>query len=197
MPVPTVVTDLSATAASNSPASNESPGDGDNHIQTAYAFIKQSYDGTLTNLFRVNSDGVPYGTAIHNPAGTLTGTTNQLVCSGTYTPTLTNTTNVASSTANAGQWIRVGNVVHVAGSVAINPTSASALTEIEISLPIASNIAGAANLRGTAVRVSSGAQYIAGVVFGDAAADTASLQFYCDSDAGDATWSYTFSYVIL
>lgn len=45
MPVPTLITDLSATAASNSPSGSEAPTEGDNHLRTAYAFIKQLYDG--------------------------------------------------------------------------------------------------------------------------------------------------------
>lgn len=45
MPVPTLITDLSATAASNSPSGSEAPTEGDNHLRTAYAFIRQLYDG--------------------------------------------------------------------------------------------------------------------------------------------------------
>lgn len=45
MPVPSAITDLSATAASNSPSGSEAPTEGDNHLRTAYAFIKQLYDG--------------------------------------------------------------------------------------------------------------------------------------------------------
>jgi hypothetical protein len=45
MPVPSLITDLSATAASNSPSGSEAPTEGDNHLRTAYAFIKQLYDG--------------------------------------------------------------------------------------------------------------------------------------------------------
>ncbi len=43
-----------------------------------------------------------YGTAIHNNAEAITGTTNQYIASGTYTPTLSNTTNVDASTALNG-----------------------------------------------------------------------------------------------
>lgn len=45
MPVPSLITDLSATAASNSPSGSEAPVEGDNHLRAAYAFIRQLYDG--------------------------------------------------------------------------------------------------------------------------------------------------------
>ena len=45
MPVPSLITDLSPTAASNSPSGSEAPVEGDNHLRTAYAFIRQLYDG--------------------------------------------------------------------------------------------------------------------------------------------------------
>ena len=70
-----------------------------------------------------------------NPTGTIT--------SGTYTPTITNTTNVASSTAYSTQYLRVGNTVTVSGMVNVDVTAGTTLTEIGISLPVASDFANA------------------------------------------------------
>jgi hypothetical protein len=44
MPVPTVITDLSATAASNSPAGSESVTTTDDYLRTQGSFIRQVYD---------------------------------------------------------------------------------------------------------------------------------------------------------
>lgn len=60
------------------------------------------------------------------------------VFSGTYTPTLTNVTNLADSTAYACQYLRVGDVVTVSGAVAMDATAAGAV-ELRVSLPIASD----------------------------------------------------------
>lgn len=60
----------------------------------------------------------------------------QGVYSGTYTPTLTGVTNVSASTPNLCQFMRVGNVVTVSGSLAVTP-SATGATKLGISLPIA------------------------------------------------------------
>lgn len=109
--------------------------------------------GTVQRLV-VTNDGRLYGTALHNNAGAMTGITNQYIGSGTYTPTLTNVTNLAGSTASVMHWIRVGNVVTVAGQIGIDPTAAGAI-ELGISLPIASDFGAALRASGTAVAAAS------------------------------------------
>ena len=71
-----------------------------------------------------------------------------LALSGTYTPTLTNVTNVSASTAYPCQWMRVGNVVTVSGRVRITATGVGA-AELGISLPVASNFANEYEAAGT------------------------------------------------
>jgi hypothetical protein len=98
---------------------------------------------TLTvsgGALKVFSDGRVSGNKLHN-IGTVTGTTDQFIASGTYNPTITAITNVSSSGINGPfKWTRVGNVVNVSGSVLIiATTAASTATFFDISLPIASN----------------------------------------------------------
>lgn len=59
--------------------------------------------------------------------------------SGTYTPTLTNITNITSSTPSVWTWLRDGNAVTVSGSLDFQQT-ANGSFEIQATLPIASNI---------------------------------------------------------
>jgi hypothetical protein len=54
MPTPTVITDLSSTAASNFPAGSDAPSTIDDTLRAHGAFIRQGYDG---------SNGVGYRTA--------------------------------------------------------------------------------------------------------------------------------------
>ncbi|WP_052757283.1 hyaluronate lyase N-terminal domain-containing protein [Sphingobium chungbukense] len=61
-----------------------------------------------------------------------------VLASGTYTPTLTNVTNVSGSTAYQCRYTRIGDVVRVSGRVDVDPT-AGGTVELGISLPIASN----------------------------------------------------------
>jgi hypothetical protein len=48
MPVPSSITDLSTTPASNSPAGSETPSSVDDYLRTTYAFIKQLSNGANT-----------------------------------------------------------------------------------------------------------------------------------------------------
>ena len=93
---------------------------------------------TITERLHITEDGRLYGTALHNNSGAVTGTTNQYILSGTFTPTATHVTNVAATTVRLARWIRVGNVVHVAGEIEVDPT-ATGLVVFDVDIPIASN----------------------------------------------------------
>jgi hypothetical protein len=117
--------------------------------------------------------------------------------SGQYTPTLTNTTNVAASTANSSvTYIRIGDVVTVSGTVNIDPTSASTQTSLGISLPIASNFVSLAQLAGIANRSSGALATLAASITADATNDRASLTFLNDTDVADRTWTFQFQYIV-
>jgi len=77
--------------------------------------------------------------------GTL-GATNLL--SGTYTPTLTNSTNVAGSTAAVCNYARIGNFVTVSGTLKIDPTIAGSMV-LYMSLPVASDLTALSQCAGT------------------------------------------------
>lgn len=68
----------------------------------------------------------------------------------TYTPALTNVTNVAASTAFLCQWVQIGDMVTVSGRVDIDPT-ALGFIELGMTLPVASNFASGLECGGTAV----------------------------------------------
>jgi hypothetical protein len=80
---------------------------------------------------------------------------------GIYTPTLTNVTNINSSTAYACQFMRVGNVVTVSGKVRFNCNTAAA-AQIDLSLPVASNFTAEEQCAGTASSedVADGPMYV-------------------------------------
>lgn len=80
------------------------------------------------------------------------------VTSGTYTPTLTNGTNVASSTAYTWRYQRVGDQVFLSGSISITATTNAISTELGISLPISSNFTDSRNVSGAVVIVTDSNQ---------------------------------------
>lgn len=163
---------------------------------TAVTFV------TIANSVVVTGDGRLYGVALHNNANPVTGTTNQYVASGTYTPTLTNAANITSS-SNASlpsQWTRVGNVVTVTGAVNITPTLSSGpgvATELRLSLPIPSTFTAASHAAGTANGAQGGTNAPGATISANLAAPTiASLQFFCTA-TNTHGYFYSFTYVVL
>lgn len=87
---------------------------------------------------------------------------------GPFTPTITNGTNVASSTARICRMIMMGNIVFCSGHVTIDPTAA-AQTDWYMSLPIPSNFTSAYDASGTFTSLSGVG--ITGIIFADAVND--------------------------
>jgi hypothetical protein len=173
------------------------PSSGVGLTQTGFAGSDTAiFNGGTSGSFRVNTTGVPYGTSLHNNAGAVTGTTNQYVCSGTYTPTLTNGANVDASTAYVGQWIRVGNVVTVSGRVDVDPTTAGVLTTLGMSFPIASAITLVTQAAGSAANDGSFNSVRTAAMFGDAANDRVTFQLFTDTPVNEA-YFYHYTYVIV
>jgi hypothetical protein len=113
------------------------------------------------------------------------------VFSGTYTPTLTNVTNVTSSTALTNiTYFRVGNAVTVSGQVNINATATGAV-EFGVSLPVASNFSASQQAGG-----ASGSPVGAGYISADATNDRLSLK-YTASATGTQAHFFTATYQVL
>jgi hypothetical protein len=127
---------------------------------------------------------------------TLPAATDGNIFSGTYTPTLTNTTNIAASTAYVTGYFRVGNMVTVAGRVNIDPTAASTASELRISLPIASNFANNQNLGGVGAIATGVAEVSSGGILADATNDEARFLFTSGGTAA-RDYYFTFSYQVL
>jgi len=122
-----------------------------------------------------------------------TVTTNLIPGGGIYTPTLTNSTNVAASTSYSNtMWRREGNVVYVAGRLEITPTAAaSANTELGISIPIASNFTGTTDAAGTA----SSSFGLVACIFSDATNDRVTLRFPSPNTSNNIL-SFNFQYSV-
>jgi hypothetical protein len=133
------------------------------------------------------------------PVATTNGrlTDGLTLASGTYTPTLTGVTNVASTTAFTCQYMRVGNTVTVSGKVTITPTSNNTLTVLGVSLPIASNFAAEENCGGLAhtLNNTTNAQHGASI-YADATNDRATFNYYETNGVAD-DFTFTFTYRII
>ncbi len=115
-----------------------------------------------------------------------------VTASGTYTPTLTNVTNLDASTAYACQYLQVGPTVTVSGRVDVDPTAA-AQWRLGISLPVASNFAAEENCGGTAFNPSNSG---GAAIRGDATNDRAEMAVTAVSTANHSMF-FTFTYRII
>lgn len=158
-------------------------------------FKTMSAGATASERLRVTSDGRIYGTALHNNSGSVTGTTNQYICSGTYTPTLTSVTNVASSLAYECMYTRVGNVVSVSGKVSITPTASGTDTSLGMSLPIASDFVNDYSCAGAAYNRDVNRD-VGCAIIGDATNNRAEFVLK-PSTTNIRLYYFTFSYIVL
>jgi hypothetical protein len=113
------------------------------------------------------------------------------VASGTFTPTLYNVANLDASTAFTCQYLRVGSMVTVSGKVDIDPTTTLTLTQLGMSLPIASNFATAQQCGGTAAAATVAGSVAA--VLADPVNDRAEFDVIPVSVANHSMW-FNFSY---
>lgn len=149
-------------------------------------------NGNITKINNVTtsfpgSQGSANTVLTNNGSGTLTW--GNIATEGTYTPTLTNTTNVTSSTAFTSYYVRVGDYVYVWGEVEIDATTSLTLTELGMSLPIASSITDSRELAGTAAHEDNTAIQIKG----DASNNRAMFRFTPQSGSINM-YSFHFSY---
>lgn len=111
--------------------------------------IGNGTDYTLANITSPNST-----ITVTNGSGTIgVDIPTTVLTSGTYTPTVTEVTNGGGAGFSVGytcQYMRVGNVVTVSGKIDIDP-SVPGLTEVRVSLPIASAITADQQVGGTGV----------------------------------------------
>lgn len=115
------------------------------------------------------------------------------VTSGTYTPTLTNISNTASSTTYSLQYMRVGNTVTVSGRLTVQASSASD-TEFRITLPVASNFSATTNAGGSGVFQFDGYKPVG--IKADITNDEATF-FYSASSTATNDLYFSFTYQVL
>lgn len=115
--------------------------------------------------------------------------------SGTYTPTLTGVTNIASSVAYQCQYMKVGSVVTVSGRLGAQATATTTDTTLAISLPIASNFTTDRNASGVAYQ-SDANRNTGGAIRSDISSDKAEF-IYRSESTSMRSFYFTFTYEIL
>lgn len=169
---------------------------------TGYSFgIGKVVSGTKTNQITLTDANVvqitgkaTVSSAPTNPTDVVRLQDLPVSSSGTYVPTISNTTNVTSSSANQCFYTRQGNIVTVYGSASITPTSATN-TRFHVSLPPslpATDFISDADLSG----IVSGDQFQYGFAIGSPSLDVADLRALFTSTTGAYRVTFNFQYII-
>lgn len=132
------------------------------------------------------------------PVATTNGrlTDGLIIAETESTPTLTNVSNVASSSAGTGalSYTRVGNKVTFTLIITVTPTLTATDTQVDFSLPVASNFATSVNL--TASGTAIGTTYTPVFANGDVANDRGHISFTSSSTSAH-TVTITGNYKII
>jgi hypothetical protein len=116
------------------------------------------------------------------------------ITSGTYTATFTGVANVASvSPSVVCPYLRIGNVVTASGVFSLDATAATTLTQVGISLPVASDFAAVRDCGGTCAAYDV---QQAGAIFADVTNNRADL-LLTSVDTNAHTIGFTFTYLII
>lgn len=94
---------------------------------------------------------------------------------GTYTPIVSNSSNLDGSTTYLCNWSRSGNMLTASGQINLDPTAAGGVT-LNLSLPIASTFVDTSNCSG--VIVCHSVQQ-SGIIYADAANGKALINYIC------------------
>jgi hypothetical protein len=134
-------------------------------------------------------DGSEGNTKVFTSDANGNGSWGPIVTTGSYTPTLTGVANVAASTSALCYYYRIGSEVTVYGTLQIDPTAATTLTQIGLSIPVASTFTTSTQAAGT-FAFNNGE---AGIVISDASNGRAELQFTPTTGTNRTYW-FQFSY---
>jgi len=109
---------------------------GSNNYNLFFDSMKVKFTGPLYTT-PVSNDTANYKLLVRKPGDSTAYEMNwPFNISATYTPTLTNTLNIASSTLQTASYSRNGNIVHVNIGVLYTPTASGTATTLTVSLPI-------------------------------------------------------------
>ena len=137
MPIPTVITDLSTTAASNYPAGTEAPNVIDDTLRAHAAFIAQLYSGAAAGYGAANR--IPYynaSTTVTTAAGfTFDGTT---FTTGSWSaathllPAVTGTSNIGSASFEVATTYGRSFERATAGTLTISASNAAGAVQVRV-----------------------------------------------------------------
>ena len=116
------------------------------------------------------------------------------IVSDVYTPTLTNTTNISSSTPAICQYFQIYNVLTVSGQVTIQATATGACN-LKMTLPVASKFTSSGQAAGTFATTTAGGT-AQGAILADIVGDQFEFRFNA-TNTTSTVYSFTVTYQLV
>lgn len=147
--------------------------------------------GSATSIPTITFDAQGRATAA-------SGNTIPALASGTYTPTITVIANVTATSLHSARYVRIGDQVKVAIAFTVDPTAAATRVDVDLSLPIASNLASNWGASSGVVCAISGAPsvFAPGVVYGNFTNDRMAVLFTAPNTSTQ-TVALEFTYTVI
>lgn len=118
------------------------------------------------------------------------------LASGSYTPTLTNTTNISSSSLSQATYTQVGNIVTVTVGGSLTPTLVATNSTLTITLPVTAVTTTQSNIGSGSIAFNSGGNLYSGMIANIASGTTATINFFVGSVNTSSNFAVTFQYKI-
>lgn len=157
-----------------------------------------TFAGALTTVDNTLDDGSGNVTLsaqistpnLHNGGGTGTAT-SQAISSGTYTPTTSSSSNTTSISYGVSNWMRIGNVVTVGGTITATTSAIGGFAIFNVPVVGSTNFSSSGQLSGVAISQNTISAY------GQISASSNKAQVSFTAAVTSYTYSYTFTYVVL
>lgn len=174
------------------------------NVGASYGLAGSAWSGAANYKWRVKKSkggqAVGFGLATTTSAGLVNPYTvgSGVVYAGTYTPTITNGTNVTSTTPAVCMYYRIGSLVTVSGQFTLDSVSSSLVaSDLTMTLPIASDLTATTDLSGTAVQITTPTLLYAPMcIFADTSGNKALFSWNSNDGASNLV-TFTFTYRII
>jgi hypothetical protein len=152
---------------------------------------------TANGTFEKGTITAGTGISVTNSAGSVTIAATGTPTSSFRTPTATNDANVDASTPGEEHYYRIGDLIHVWGTIEIDATAANTTTTFFLDFPVASAISAQTQVTGGQVTAQTTTGTIGvGYVIASVANDNALFNL-TPSGTGAITYSYSYSYRVI
>jgi len=171
------------------------------NLSAGSGLIGTAYNGSAAQTFRVDTGRaaaqIINGSSLNKVRDSIVNLIpTSTPTAGYYTPTISGTVNVTSSTMNECRWTRIGDIVTVSGSVLILPTTISSSVGFQITLPIDTEHPSIYELSGVGSATELSINKLVNIT-GLTSSNTAAFNYVASQNSASDVLSFMFTYKVI